>query len=497
MRATLLTVLLLSGMLGATAAAPAGKTEADRVKALIGQLGSPSYSERETATKDLDGIGAPALEALRQAAQAEDVEVSRRAGELVRRIERRVEADRLLQPRRVRLAFQDTPVRQAVADFARLTGFPIALEGDATKLANRRLTLDTGEVPFWEAFEQFCVAAGLVEHALVAPPPEPAPPPEGELILRKRRLILQDGNWSALRDRRLRLVDGKPPLLPTCLAGAVRVRALPEELAQPRLGRAAGEVRVGLEVTPEPGMVWQQVLDARIFRAVTDQAELLAPATSFLDAAGEAAGMLPPNVAILLDGEDLGAQSSLRMLPLRLRAPERPAKRLAELRGVVAAQVQGPPQPLVTMDNVFNAAGQTVRGRNGEAIRMVTISRGNDGPVGVRVEVSGTVPEVNFLPGRGMVMPLRRNGRRMVVEWQDAGPIGADSFTLTDAAGKPVPFQMTTLQFQSNGNSFSQELWLTKTGNRGVSEPVRLVYSGRRPVVIEVPFVLKDVPLPR
>ncbi len=33
-------------------------------------------------------------------------------------------------------------------------------EGDKTKLAKRKITLDTGEVSFWEAFDQLCLKAG-------------------------------------------------------------------------------------------------------------------------------------------------------------------------------------------------------------------------------------------------------------------------------------------------------------------------------------------------
>src|SRR5439155_1175321 len=53
---------------------------------------------------------------------------------------------------------------------ARKAGFQIQIEGDQTKLAARKITIDTGEVPFWQAVDQFCLKAGLVERGSTAVP---------------------------------------------------------------------------------------------------------------------------------------------------------------------------------------------------------------------------------------------------------------------------------------------------------------------------------------
>jgi hypothetical protein len=66
---------------------------AARVSRLIARLGSDDFAEREAATRELEAVGAPALAALREvAAKTEDEEVRRRAGELVGRIENRLDA---------------------------------------------------------------------------------------------------------------------------------------------------------------------------------------------------------------------------------------------------------------------------------------------------------------------------------------------------------------------------------------------------------------------
>jgi sulfatase modifying factor 1 len=68
----------------------ASETESERIDRLIRQLGSESFAQREAAGKALQGIGEPALDALRKAAgTSEDIEVRRRAGRLVGEVLRR------------------------------------------------------------------------------------------------------------------------------------------------------------------------------------------------------------------------------------------------------------------------------------------------------------------------------------------------------------------------------------------------------------------------
>lgn len=148
-------VWLLSG------SAAADKDDAERIDKLIEQLGSGSFKEREAATKALGALGAPALEKLRKAADSDDAEVKRRAADLVTRIEKRAEVGRVLTAKRVRLAYKDTPLKEALEDFKKKSGYDLSLHDPDNKLAARKVTLDTGDVIFWEAFDQFCAAAGI------------------------------------------------------------------------------------------------------------------------------------------------------------------------------------------------------------------------------------------------------------------------------------------------------------------------------------------------
>jgi RNA polymerase sigma factor (sigma-70 family) len=62
---------------------------AAKIDGLVGRLGSDQYAEREAAGKELEAVGAPALDALRKAATTgDDPEVRRRAAEVFKRIRR-------------------------------------------------------------------------------------------------------------------------------------------------------------------------------------------------------------------------------------------------------------------------------------------------------------------------------------------------------------------------------------------------------------------------
>ena len=68
-------------------------------KRLIKQLGSTKSSEREKATRELEGIGVPALESLKRAVKDADLETSRRADNLVKKLEEKISTATFLAPK--------------------------------------------------------------------------------------------------------------------------------------------------------------------------------------------------------------------------------------------------------------------------------------------------------------------------------------------------------------------------------------------------------------
>ncbi|MBI1915925.1 MAG: hypothetical protein HYS12_14500 [Planctomycetes bacterium] len=163
----LCTWLALLAGLGIALSVPgkaAEKTDADTINKLITKLSSNRFAEREKAQKALEEIGLPALDALRKAAEeSKDMEAQRRAKELVAKLEKKALAAKILAPKRLRLTYKNTPLSEAIADFKKQSGYDIVLHDPDKKLKDRTITLDTGDTTFWEAYDQFCAKAGLVE----------------------------------------------------------------------------------------------------------------------------------------------------------------------------------------------------------------------------------------------------------------------------------------------------------------------------------------------
>jgi hypothetical protein len=91
MRAYAVGIVLLA-VPGGLLVYPADEPAADRVDRLVKQLGHPEFAKREAATKELDAIGEPALDALRKAATDQDAEVRQRAERVLRAVTGRARA---------------------------------------------------------------------------------------------------------------------------------------------------------------------------------------------------------------------------------------------------------------------------------------------------------------------------------------------------------------------------------------------------------------------
>ena len=129
---------------------------------LIDQLASSDYETRQAAQEALEQLGVSALAEIRQAAKAQqDMEVKMRLAKLVRKLEGMVQNEKILKPTLVTLDHKDTALKVVLADLNKQTGFVINV-ADQNLLA-KKITIQTGKVSFWEAYDVLCEKAGLVE----------------------------------------------------------------------------------------------------------------------------------------------------------------------------------------------------------------------------------------------------------------------------------------------------------------------------------------------
>ena len=496
---SLLVVLALGLVTLIAVPAPAADPASpEQISKLIEKMGSGDFDEREKATKDLDAIGVPALDLLRKAAKSEDAEVRMRAEELVAKIEKRVESVKLLVPTKMHLVYKDTPLAEAVQDFTKKSGYPIGLFDPQGKLKGRKITLDTGKVTFWEAFDQFCTKAGLVEGTFedfmrLQPPPQPgqngpgiglppggllppnppmplppakpvlekpqgkpekkpqpeqqveAPMPQGKPAIAIGRVqvgIAVPAQPIALPpgfpgqpggvfpgmpvmppSNQITLIEGKPQAQPTDYSGAVRVRAS-DHVKQ--LGKAPeGEIRVGLQITAEPKLQWQQLISVRVEKAVDDHGQKLPQMMNMGPNANPFGGPMAvpgfaPNIriggfggAVPPGGVGFGGFGGFQGMPfgvggaasqyavLQLKKGEKASKTLKEISGVITAQVLTPAQPAITVDNIMKMTGKEVKGKDGGRIKVTNVTKAANGQLQVHFEFEGPGNAGNPFGGPG------------------------------------------------------------------------------------------------
>jgi hypothetical protein len=498
---------------------PPPKADPERIRQLIDQLGDAKFSKRDQATAELEAIGPPALDLLRQAGRRPEVEVSRRADELVARIEHKLHTDGMLAPKKVRLNVKEVSVDEAVAELARLSGYPLRRTGD--KPADRKVTLDTGEVTFWEALAQLCRAAELVEN-IPAPAVQRAavnPAPVGGVAVVK--IPIRAKNDPAVpnvvplpqapaQPAALVLADGKPQELLTVLNGSVRLRVLP-----PAAGAAppAGETVVWLDVTAEPRLLdFGAIGAAQIDRAIDDQGQSLELVPAPVNPPngignGIANGIANGNAIVIVNGRVIGPGGmpvagpipKQRQVPVRLKLGEKAARSLKELTGTLAVQSVKEAEPLLTVDNILKAAGQTVKGSDGRSLQVQAVEKLAEG--GFKIQVVMDLPAgpnpnpLGNLAGNGGNIQVNGGNVRIVNGQPVGGNERAGPITfpqLVDAQGKAYP----PAEIGKQKNDFTTGKTEAELIYRPEGEPARLVLYGQRFVTVAVPFTLKDVPLP-
>ncbi|MGL4549646.1 MAG: hypothetical protein ACRC33_00550, partial [Gemmataceae bacterium] len=458
----------LIGALAVALAGADGKVDPGRIDKLIEDLGSDAFKDREDATKALEAAGEPALEKLRKAAKSDDAEVRKRATGLVAKIEYRTATARVLRPREVHLVYKDTPLKDALDDFAKQSGYPLALIDPDGRLAGKKVTLDTGKTTFWDAMERFTAAAGLVEAApgaAAAPAAMPGAPagfggaaPPALLERLKKAIKERD---EAL-DKRLKELD-KRGAAPAPIAP--RAAALAAVLAEVKVGGAGGvadvapaavtpsrtgqitlipgtaerrpadtrtsvRVRVAggaafapggktfaltLQASPEPRLRWQQLVSVTVEKATDDNDQTLTARPAALPAFGGGVMRGGPGMPGVGGGMPVFTLDGMNpSFTVTLEKGAKESKKLKVLEGSLTARFLGEAQACVVVKDVMKSAGTTVRGEKGGAIAVETVSTAPDGTVQIGLAFdppADVVPEaaVDVLPAPALGgMPLLR-----------------------------------------------------------------------------------------
>jgi hypothetical protein len=125
--------------------------------ALVKNLGSARFAEREDAETALRKLGRDALPALRKGAVDADLEIRTRAGAILSEIVSRL----MVEPTLVRLDFRDQTVSDVVRSLSEQSLINLTLMPEDHPLwREKRVSLEASDpVPLWEALERLCQSA--------------------------------------------------------------------------------------------------------------------------------------------------------------------------------------------------------------------------------------------------------------------------------------------------------------------------------------------------
>ncbi len=160
---------------------------------LIRQLGSEQFNERDKASRALEHLGEKALAALEAATRAPDLETSRRARLLQRKVKEHLLARQILEPRRVELKLAGSSLAALAQQVETQTGVAHKFEAES---AGKGVALDTGSVSVWQALAEFRCVLGLSLSDRVPCPFAPelvgesAYPAEGAFVLTGRKVAV-------------------------------------------------------------------------------------------------------------------------------------------------------------------------------------------------------------------------------------------------------------------------------------------------------------------
>ncbi len=473
-----------------------------KVARLIAELANEDFETRERANKELLALGKAALPGLQRAIASNDPEVRRRAAEAAAVLIRKQESAEALQPKRVRLTLRDVTITAALESFNRQTGASLSLDPEALKrVGERKLTLDTGDVTYWEAFDKLCETAGLIEKG---PAPKTVDPNESlgyrrRYVRARMAIAVNEMSGAALTlpaNHAIALTDGKATPRPTFSAGAVRIRTI-DPKTQPSNWAALkgdGELLLGVELLPEPGVVWESVQSLRVERAVDDRGQVLIQPRMYLSDGGLSSSLEEIYMMQTMDEYSgiSSPQGGGQQIPICLRIGRESSASLKEVHGVAVVRMQTALETRIAIGDVLKAEGKSAKAKDGTQLSVVEVRRdGTDLTLRLRIEAPKTEKtEDEAAPMANMM--FRRVQYAGGMPSQD-GSISVGTLTLFDARGQAAP--VTNKERTDDGTGGAEEYRITFKVAVGQADPTRLELQTRRHVSAEVPFTLRDIPL--
>lgn len=149
-------IIALAGLLVLTAGLWGDSGKSKTVAELVQDLASNDFQVRDAAIKAIEKLGPDALDELRKHKDHPDLEVRRYIEKWLPKFEK----DLFVRPKRVTLMLTDRPLREAVAELAKQTGYKLELAKDDEK-DKKSFSFQLDNVTYFEALERLCKDGGV------------------------------------------------------------------------------------------------------------------------------------------------------------------------------------------------------------------------------------------------------------------------------------------------------------------------------------------------
>lgn len=417
---------------GCPAGTPAPAPSAEQ---LIERLGNPDFKTRETARKALAALGADVLPAMKKAAAHPDAEVRQRLTGLIAEIERAV----LLAPKRITLKLDGVPIRDAVSQLAKASGYKIQIQPGM--FIQPIVSVSAVDAPFWQVFDKICAQGGLVlqQHYDAS---------QG-LILYNQNAIVP-------------FVDYRGPFRLSASGfqfnKSLSFATLPRNTVG--TGTRSEQLSMSFNVVAEPKLPLLGLGQPKVTTAVDDQGQSLVPP------------LLGRNYESYHSGY-YGYRAVVLQTQVNLGTPSPTARAVKLIHGTVPVTLLAEQRPEIVVQNVLQVKNKKFEGKD----------------VGLDIE---TVKE---MPGKTVqiVLTARRTSKDNQYDYTWTNSLH-QRVELVDAQGR---------KYQSNGFNWNngtptsvQGTFIFSDPTGKVGKPAKLTYFGWVTVQHQVDFEFRDLPLP-
>ena len=449
----------------------------------IKQLGSTDFNAREKATEQLRSHGPSALPLLRAALNATDAEVRKRAADLVAVLEKLDQTRKALEPLKVTLKLKQASANEALAEFSKASGMRVDFADPRDRVAGKKIDLSLENASVWEALRLIKASFDLrerVDQEVNEEQPDP-------------------GMW---RRRPGRTSRGFYEVAPFRLNISPRP---PEEPAEVEITDLA--LRMGISPTPSGfKLTLQSQPDARILAVRGFTPKLTDSAGKSLIAWKPLAGEVP--IAQQRRGQII--------LPLSKSVPARQEAHFERttgggnstiLSGAAQIDLLQLDKPLVRIDDLAEAEGKSVEGRDGVKLEVKQALEIRPGLFQVRFLVTPnlgqTIPDIavgNQLPGLppplGQPVPGFVPGANGPMLMPTVSAINPSEFRFT-LEGRALTPSGTGVSSTINPQGTRHEVTFTFQ-NRGLDslDGVAVEWISQNLISLNVPFEFRELQTP-